>query len=1007
MNKNALLCVLTILCSFGSTLFSQNNNSLTITGTVRNTAGEPLANATVTVLKTNRGTITNAKGSFTLSHLNPKDQLRISLIGYAAQTVTINNSDPLTITLKEANNELDRVVVQAYGTTSDRLRTGNISKITSEQIEKQPVMNVLNVLQGQVPGLDVSNTNGFSAAPIKIEVRGRNLINPAFSSDPLFVIDGVPLTIQDMHGKDSYEGGSMGVSQGGFSTPTNGQSPFFNINPNDIESIEVLKDADATAIYGSRGAKGVILITTKMGKSGKLNMELNASSGFSAIIKSYDLLSTMQYVAMRREALENDGLALNVVNAPDLVVWDTTRYTNWQKVLMDGGQSVVANFTISGGNELSTFRLSADYTRNKDLSTYSGANQRASVSNNISLQSPSRRLSIAMSSFFTATKTNPLSMPYLMDLPPNAPSIWDGNGNPNFNGWAPLDNLYRFGGLANFYNSNTKMLNSNLNIRYELFKGVQLKTSGGFGNIQSNQTLLVPIRAQNPKVNPKGSGTHSITGVTNFIIEPQLEYNRFLGKGKLNALIGGSWQNNKTSYNRAVGTGYTNDALLSSVNNAPVRNAANGTGIYHYAALFGRLGYNLMEKYLINLNGRRDGSSKFGPGRQFGNFGSIGMAWIFSEEAWMRKGIPIISFGKLRASHGASGGDDIGNYQFLSRWAFGAPDNSYNGILPLNPLSHLDSLIQWQVNYKTELALTIGVLNDRLTIDVSWYKNRCNNQLVQFPTPLYTGFGSVLTNSPANVENKGWELVAKAKAVQTKNWGWDINFNISRNRNRLISYPNFSESPYYLRAELGKPLSIQRVLHYTGINPLTGNYDFEDKNGSGNIENNKAREDDTYWLDITPDFFGGISNNIRWKGWRFSCLFYFKKQINRSVLASTGYPGGIKNQPSSILSRWQHPGDISSTPRFSTKPPSVELTRFLNSDGIWTDASYIRLQNISLSYQLPESFCKKIKIVDCNFFFRGQNLFVMTKYDGLDPEVTAFHAPPLPRILTGGVTLKF
>src|SRR5690606_29597916 len=254
-------------------------------------------------------------------------------------------------------------------------------------------------------------------------------------------------------------------------------------------------------------------------------------------------------------------------------------------------------------------------------------------------------------------------------------------------------------------------------------------------------------------------------------------------------------------------------------------------------------------------------------------------------------------------------------------WSFGNSSRSYNNILPLNPLSHLDSLIHWQVNKKLETGLALELFKNRLGIDFSWYQNRCDNQLVLFPTPLYTGFANVLTNSPANVENKGWELVLTAGVINGSALNWNITANISRNRNRLVSYPNLNQSPYYGKYQIGKSLRLARVLEYEKINPETGDYSFKDRNDNGTIENNKANEDDTYFLELTPAFFGGVTNVISYKGWQLSFLVYFKKQKGISALASGSYPGGIRNQPLSVLDRWQHPGDISNIPRFSINPP--------------------------------------------------------------------------------------
>jgi len=1007
MKKLTLLGVMAILCQL---CFSQDQPTITLSGIVRNEAAEPLANASITIVKSNKGTISNSKGQFTLSNVSLKDQLRVTLIGYTPKIITVNNNEQLNITLHGAVSELDKVVVQAYGITSDRLRTGNISKVTAADIAKQPTMNVLNVLQGLIPGADVNNTSGFASGVVKVELRGRNLINTGFSSDPLYVIDGVPLTIQDLKAQDSYASGSAGVNQAGFNGPANGQSPLFSINPNDIESIEVLKDADATAIYGSRASNGVILITTKRGKSGKTNVDISANTGITQVIKTYDFLNTQQYIAMRREALQNDGLPINAETAADLTIWDTTRYTNWQRFLMKGGRFSDVNAVVSGGNTLTTFRISGEYQHLQDLSTYSGANQRGGMSVNLNHSSANRKFSLGLSSFYTLSKVDLKHMPYIMNLPPNAPDIWNEAGDLNYIGWMPLDNKFTFGSLLETYISKTNMFNNSLNFRFEITKGLVIRTNLGYSNIQGKQTSLTPIASRNPRYTNTGPNIFGASDVSNWIVEPQAEYNAFVSKGKLTALIGASYQNNRTSSSAAQGTGYTNDALLNSVSNAPVQIAGNDMALYKYAAVFGRVSYNWKDKYLLNLNARRDGSSKFGPGRQFGDFGSAGAAWIFTEENLIKDNLKFLSFGKLRGSFGTTGGDQIGNYQFLSRWIFGNTNLSYNGSPILLPQNHLDSLIQWQVNHKTELGIALGFFKDRLNFEASWYRNRCDNQLVPLPTPLHTGFASVLTNSPANVENKGWEFIVSAKVIVTPKFNWSVNGNISINRNRLISYPNFSQSPFYSLYEIGRPLQIARVLKSKGVDPLTGNYYFEDLNGNGktDIDFTLKTKDDRYIIDRTPKFFGGLTNTISYKNWQLSFLLYFKKQIGLSVLSDATYPGDIRNQPVYVMQRWQKEGDITPVPKFSTNPNgNTSYSQFFrNSDGIYTDASFIRLQNLQLNFQLGEAGLQKLGFREASIYLRAQNLFVISGYDGLDPEIQSITSPPRPRTITAGIRLN-
>ena len=980
-----------------------------IKGRVTNDKGEPLMNANITVKRTGHGTVTNANGIFFLRNVNSEDVVMVSFIGYKTQSVSVKDRSSLTLIMEATTNDLDKVVVQAYGTTTQRLATGNIGVVRAEDIAKQPVMNVLEAIQGQVAGAIVTNVSGYSSASVKVEIRGRNTINPNFPSDPLYIIDGVPLTILNVNNANSsYQQGSQGAIQSGLPSPANGQSPLFSLSPSEIESIEVLKDADATAIYGSRASNGVILITTKKGKAGKTHAEVNVYTGYSQVLKQYKMLNTQQYVAIRTEALQNDGLPVDINNAPDLTAWDTTRYTNWQKYVWGKtGNIINAQANLSGGDFRTTFRAGAGYTYQRDITTKSGGNYRGNLSLNLNHKSLNQKFNLSWSTIYSTSSIDLIDVPAgAVTLPPNAPAVYDSKSNLNFAGWDPISYYYTFGVFKQPYTSKTNWLNSNILLSYELPKGFIVKTSIGYNNSQANQTRQTPIASQDPLNSPTGSSAFGYTYIRNLIIEPQVEYNNYIGKGKLNILVGGTGQTNKTDGLTNNGRNYSYDPLLGSINNAPNTSTKDFYGEYKYAAIFGRINYNWENKYIVNLNGRRDGSSRFGPGRQYGNFGSIGGAWIFSEEAFFRRNLTLLSFGKLRGSYGITGGDQINDYQFLSLWQFGF-GSTYNGNVILNPGGFSDSALQWQVNKKLELALALGFLKDRITVDASFYRNRCNNQLVEFPTPAFTGFTSVTSNSLANVENTGWEFIANAKVLDKRDFKWFMKFSIGINRNRLLSYPNLAQSPYANSLIIGKSLNLRKFLHSTGVDPQTGLYTFEDKNKDGSISANPGPSDDRFPYDLSPKYDGGFTTNLTYKGWSLSAFFYFKKQLGFSALTSGGIAGTISNQPIGILSHWQKAGDLVNFGKLTTIETANGDNYFSYSDANLTNASFIRLQNLSLAYELPEKIKKKAGMVNGKIYLQGENLLLLTKYKGVDPEVQSFGGMPRPRVVTVGLSCNF
>ena len=986
---------------------------LQIKGRVTNDKGEPLVNANITVKRTGHGTITDANGNFYLRNVNSADVVMVSFIGYKMQNVPLKDRVNLMVVLEATKNELDKVVVQAYGTTSQRLATGNIGTVRAEDIEKHPVMDPLLALQGQIPGAVITQNSGNISGSIKMEIRGRNSINSNFPSDPLYIIDGVPLTILDLNSSTDYQHGSQGFTQAGINSPAVGQSPFFNINPQDIESIEILKDADATAIYGSRGANGVILITTKKGHSGKTKLDINAQQGASTIIRYYKMLSTPEYISMRREALNNDGVPIDENYAPDLTVWDTTRYTDWQKYSW-GGTGKITDFqvSLSGGDIRNIFRIASDYRKQTDITTESGAFQRGSLSFDFQHKGLNQKFGIELSTNYSYSSVDMIYMPYIALLPPNAPSVYDSKGKLNWEGWTPLQDNFVFGNFLQPYKSKTNFLTSSLQLNYQILAGLTARINFGYNTYLTNQKSISPIASQNPQYAPTGSSTFGYTNGHNIIAEPQLEYNGFVFKGKLNILLGASTQSSSTDGLQVIGQGYKDDELLQGISNAPSKNSYDNYSEYKYTAIFGRINYNLENKYILNINARRDGSSRFGPGRQFGNFGSLGAAWLFSEEKLIKNNLKFLSFGKIRGSYGTTGSDHIGNYQYINLWT-SIGTYPYNGVSALIPLGHSDSLLHWETNRKLEVALALGFIKDRITLEIAKYRNRCNDQLVAFPTPNFSGFTNVTANSPANVENTGWEFTLNSKLVDKANFKWSMNYRIGINRNKLISYPNISQSPYAGSLIVGQSLNIKRLLHYTGIDKQTGLYTFQDKDKDGQITLDLTGKspDDRYPSDLSTKFDGSLSNTFDIKNFQVSTFIYFRKQKGLNALLPTGIPGQLSNQPQSVMQRWQKPGDITNVARFTSGNGNSDLTSdqnfFQYSDGVYTDASFIRLQNVSISYSLPNSIIKNADIQQIRIFLRGENLFVITKYKGLDPETQNFGGLPIPRSFTAGMSINF
>lgn len=1002
------------------------DTTITISGFIRNEKGRPLHAATIQVRGITRGTATDQDGRFLLRQVPPKSTLIVSCIGHVSEEVIVGKDLVLNITLKEFADNLDETVVMAYGTTTKRYTTGNITSIKAADIEKQPIQNPLMALQGRVPGLVINQQSGHEHGPVMVEIRGRNSVNPMFTSDPLYIIDGVPLTVLDLGATQQRQQGfnaiSRGIDQSGMS-PSGGQSPLFNMNPSDIQSIEILKDADATAIYGSRGANGVIIITTKKGKAGKNRLDVDFTQGVRFVTRKWEMLNTQEYVAMRREAFKNDGLTPRGTPgagyAPDLFSWDTTRYTDWQKYVWGNtGQWQRAQASLSGGTSQTSYRVAGGYNRSTDITTRSGANEGASLSFNISSQSMNQRFRMSLIGNYSHTSVNMTSVPggtLIASLAPNAPAVFDEEGKPNWAAWRAAGS-FPFAQLLVPYNSKTNLLQSNLQLSYNIIPGLDAKLSLGYNNTANDQTRLTPIASLDPTTlgAKTGSAQFGSNRINNWIIEPQLEYSGVVfGKGKLTMLAGGTVQSNKTNGMRITGEGYTDDNLLGSISNAVSVTGVEHAGQYKYAGAFARIGMRWDNRYVINLNGRRDGSSRFGAGNQFGNFGSVGAAWILSEESWMEKILPdAISFVKLRSSYGITGSDAVRDYQFISQWGNLSPNLlPYHGISPLTPQIQPNPDFHWQVNRKLEAALDLGFLRDRINLSVSYYRNRCDNQLVSYPTGLYTGFSSVVANLPADVLNTGWEGTINAQIIDKKKFSWRADFNISTNRNKLLAYPNIEQSPYYDTYIIGQPINLRYAFHLIGVDPATGKYQYEDYNKDGEIKDVRGippgtgADDRFVRLDTRPEFFGGINNQFTYGNWQFTAFLEFTRKLGFNYL--NGTPGIMANiSRYQYENRWVNPGDVTIVPKLTTAG-DISYTRFGTSDAYFTDASFIRLRTVALSYTLPQKIASKARMSRLAINLNAQNLFTITGYKGLDPDVTQFGSMPPLRTITAGISCSF
>ncbi|MGX5818723.1 TonB-dependent receptor [Chitinophaga lutea] len=952
-----------------------------VTGTVKDANGLALIGVTIKRKNSTVGTVTDAAGRF-LIIADETDVLVVSYIGYMTKEVKVTGN-VMNIVLDPASSALDEAVVIGYGTAVRRSNTGSVSTVQSKDIGGQPVLDPLAALQGRVSGLMVTSSNGLPGSSFKVMLRGQNSIEGF--NDPLYVVDGVPYFSEPLNQINSANGQ---------------QSPLASINPGDIERIDVLKDADATAIYGSRGANGVIVITTRKGSAGKTQVDVSVAGGGSKVVNTVDMMTTQEYVTIRKEAFANDNKTPDATSAPDLLVWPQDKTTDWQDLLIGNTAKFTnAKVSLSGGTEQTRYLFSGSYDNQTTAFPNSQPFKRVGGMLNLNHTDKSGKFNINASVNYNAIRDRSLvgDLTYFFNTPPNAP-IYNANGTYY---WLNSSYLNPMATQERTSDTRTNALFANATARYTILPGLDAKVQMGYQRSDMGQKQTFPMKGQNPFTTTGSNAYFGNSSNFTWIVEPHVEYTRNIAKGKLVAMAGATWQEKTAEGYSVLAENFSSDALLNDIKSAGKLTPRSSTyGFYRFTSGFGRITYNWDEKYIVNGSFRRDGSTRFAPGKRFGNFGAIGAAWIFTREDFMPQG-NVLSFGKLRGSWGITGSDGVGDYQYMQSWT--STPYPYDGISGLTPSRVANDLFQWEETRKLEAGLELGFFKDRLLFNTNWYKNRSSNNLVLFPLSGQTGFPGYTANMPALVDNTGWEFDITSTNIDRGGFRWTTNFNVAFNKNELKEFPGIEATSYKERYIVGKSLSIVRGYQFTGVDPETGVAQFKDLDGSGGI----SEFSDYVVLGKTlPDFFGGLQNNLRYKGWELDFHFQFVKQ--EGPLLNYGYqsfPAGTgSNKDRSALDRWQKKGDITNVPKSTTLANNVAYDFYRLSSYMWGDASFIRLKNLSIRYNLS-SLLQRYKVNNVSVYLSGQNLLTITNYDGFDPETQGYLMPPM-KTITAGLSLR-
>ncbi|WP_286428032.1 SusC/RagA family TonB-linked outer membrane protein [Myroides marinus] len=970
-------------------------DKIKLTGKVSDSTAE-LPGVYVMVKDSNTATITDIDGNFSIE-IAKGQTLIFSMMGYQSKQIVYTNQASLKVELVQETSTLGEIVVNAgYYSVKDRERTGSISRVTAKDIEIQPINNPLQALQGRAPGVNITDLTGIPGGGIDIEIRGQNFMGAKTTgrNNPFYVIDGVPF-ISD----------ALGANNGNLSLElfSANISPLNAINPNDIESIEILKDADATAIYGSRGANGVVLITTKKGYQSKTNFTVSSSTSFSKVPKFLDMMNTPEYIKMREEAYKNGNREIPA-NAFDINgAWDKNRYTDWQKELIgDTATGQEFSLGVRGGNEFSNFNINYSHSENTTVFPTDKGYKRNSALMSYNYKSKDNRLSINSSTTYS-NQSNNLPTTDLtkqaLTLAPNAPALYKEDGSLN---WENNTWLNPIAQLKSSYENKTSTIILNSNISYEILKNLHSKINIGHTTNQFEERRIIPHTIYNPAFEPTSehSESHlSNQNQSNFIIEPQLNYILSKNRHQINSLIGFSYQQTVSESLRFYGTNFTSNAFIKNIGAAKEKLLyPNTKNQYKYASVFTRINYSFASKYFINLTARRDGSSRFGNDYKFGNFAAVGAAWIFTKEDFA-KNIPWLSFGKIRTSYGITGSDNIGNYAYLDTYSVGA---LYNEFPTLKPTALFNPKYKWEKTKKFEIATELSFLKDRLNTTIAYYNNRSSDQLIGLTLPTTTGFNSITANSAAVVENQGWEFSISSQNIKSKNFFWSTNFNLSVTKNKLVSYPGLNEgteSSFYV---IGQPINIIKLYTYNGLDSETGNFTFKDYNEDGKI----TSEDKQQIISLDPKFFGGLQNTISYKNFSLDFLFYFVKKDNYNINRYYRPVGANMLNLPSIMTNYYSATNTNATymPANISNPTNNLFSPYIESTATISDASYIRLKNLALSYTLK---MPKLKIESARLYLQGQNLWTITSYKGMDPEFISFGGLPPLRTFSFGVQLTF
>jgi TonB-linked SusC/RagA family outer membrane protein len=984
--------------------------------------GSALPGVTVKVKNSNVGTITDATGTYHLSVPSKATTLVFSFIGFADQEIPISGRSSIDAVLQTGNKDLSEVVVVGYGTQTKRDVTGSISKIASKEVAEQPVQSLESAIQGKVPGVVIESGSGKVGQGMKVRVRGTSSISA--SSQPLYVIDGMPVNTTSLTDVNNDQ-----------------TNPMADINPNDIESIEVLKDASASAIYGARGANGVILITTKKGKGGeKTKLELNANTSWGRPTRLRGFLNAKQYVELLRETAVNDGKTdfatgtsgyateqeaidyymaginetLNELALGKDV--DNLGYsTNWEKLMFrDHARTQQIDISATGGNEKTRFYVSGFYldqqgiTKNNAFKRYGGRlNLEHNATDRLSF---GMNLNVSRSQNDRISDDNSYSTPgQLVAQVPISPFL-DDKGQIN------NSTLYPNGLYDAQYNSNTMVTFrtlGNVFLNYKFLPSLSFRSELGADISNINEDGYFGLLSSD--FAGKGQGQSFVSQDVALNTNNYFTFTPNIGKDhSLSAVAGMSYLQDDFNTTQVQGEQFPSDIVKKLVAAGSITFGSSQAQRYTFLSYFARANYAYKNKYLAAVSLRSDGSSRFGPNSRYGVFPAASVAWVASEEDFL-KGNSVLNFLKIRASYGTTGNAEIGENRFMTLLSI----TSYPNMAGYSPYQLGNPDLKWEKTKQVDVGVEFALFDNRLSGEVDYYNKQTSDLLLRANVPYTSGYGFQYKNI-GNMENKGVEIMLNSVNIDSRDFKWTTTLNAAYNKNKVKNIGGqIIESPSgEQRAVEGEPIGVFFMPKFAGVDPENGDALFIGPDGKPTNDYSAAPR--MVVGKSNPDWTGGLANTFSSHGFELSALFSFVSGndiYNRAGrYQDNGFAGRVlfDNQKLDILNRWQKKGDITDVPRvtkYFANGANDQSSRWIS------DGSYIRLKSITLGYNLPKKATEALKISGLRVYVAGYNLWTITKFVG-DPEVNSdvmgniaggidYYTIPQAKQVTVGLNVKF